>query len=584
MPGRPRVEVIQPRTPVRPGAKLRATVVLSSRKPILVNKVVVALRGRERCLHGHGRATRATDTALLDEQQEFYPKALFGEERIDVEFLLERNLPPSYEGRSLQVSYELFVHVDVPWWIDRRFHHPITVGPAVEWASTAPPRVHVTDEDGQGAHLGIEASIDRESVRPGETITGRCALTNLHAARVRGLLLELSAHEAPSSWAKMNVEQVRRYRLPLSEAALTDGHEVPFSITIPDGVPPSFSGMLGQLYWQLDVVADVRWGPNVALTIPIEVRAQSADGPVRRAAMVGLARRTRLWQSVGEKLGFAVDDEGELATLTQGECTLEIGRRERAAGNQLVAVVRWPSLGLGLSVGQHRLFDGRHFTIGHPELDRRYRITARDGAQIRPLFLPQLADCLVRFDKVEIDDTGAHLATAGSGLSEEPLRNFMSDALVTFGLLATQLEKIPPPASLVPHLAAWRAFGKRIEARFDPRAVQLREGRLHGARVDLGVLWSSDESPEVEGTLLKATLDPPLDRPIDPGAADLSPSSKQLISNLRAIDPHAVLGPRSLLLAVPWAAIDPAGLEPILSQMAALAGAIRDGQHAGPYR
>ena len=570
-------------TIVRAGTVVDLNVTLRSREAMPLKRVILSLDGTERVQRGG----RALIHHHIEERQSRAVRTLpAGATSFPFRFSIPSGAPPSYVGMGLSVSYPLGVHVDIPWWPDWRGRFPLPVRPAIATPPDVKPSIFCTSSAGpQRGQLYIEASLDTRVVVAGGALTGRCALQNARAARVRGVRVELVAQTRDLTSHFNSASEVQRHVVGVFDGTPEDGQTLPFRVQLPRWVPPAFRGALGELTWSLFVIADVAWGVNVSVEIPVTV---VNEAPAERAAPliveapVGRERRLGVWAHVARQHALDHDERAEQLSATFGRVTLRLACDARGKkGTFLVAALSWPPLGLGLEAGEPRLFDapaGHPRSTGDRALDKRLRARGRDPEQVRAFF--DANRDVFGFAEVTLDDRGAQLAESGTGNTVELLAGFVERAIATARSIDRSLDVIPPPSSVRRWAARWRARAAELGGRYEPGRLFIHGAQHATDRVDLGLLWTDDPESLVEGTLIRLDLDVPL-AATNPSA--FTAAAQALTAELPVAASHAVFGPSRFELTLASATLDPAALTPIIDQLRRIADSLRP-IPTGPYR
>jgi hypothetical protein len=592
---RPKVQLSYTPPIVRVGDRVEIQALLISRSRTPVNGITLTLTGIERAVSGHGNSRRvATHRHLHWVSNRPATMLERGEYRVVATFPLSDSAPPSYLGRSAFMYYDVEVHVDIPWWPDLRRRVMLPVRQAAEATPAPEPLVVCTSPAGpRGNQLYIEATLDTPAVAPGGTVAGRFSMQNAAKARVNGVLVELVAYELPCPPATLNGGIGRRHVLAEIDGTPAEGESIAFSGRMPFDAPCSYRGHLTRLAWYVVVTAKIAWAPNVSMNVPLVVRGIASEVhrpevPHQRTP-VGRERRAQVWKEVAARHRLTNDPHADRLTGVVGEVAVEIGLEARGRdGRYLTAALHWRPLGLRLELGKRRLVASlQHpgIDLGDHRLDKRFLARGREPAQVRAFLTPAVRERLLGFEEASLDDDGARLARKGAGQLVETLDVFVGAVLSIAGALDEAAHAVAAPAVLARHVPAWRAFAARIGARLQPGALALYDGRWLSHGVEIETLWSDDRDSLVEGTRVRFAIDPPLAHEMFPTGGRFGPIAHALAAELITGASHATFGPAAVELTLTCAALDPAGLEPVLERMARLVLALQEGGvGGGPYR
>ncbi len=399
-----------------------------------------------------------------------------GEHRFDARFSIGPRFPASYSGKQLRIEWELRVHIDIPWWPDARARFGLTVTAA----SGAEPQgtTHIWASRAEGPlprKPYFELSLGSTHVEPGGTLTGAIALANVAHNDYRRVELTLVAEERLDAGLITLHEQAKhgRWLLPLEQA--TENDPVRFSLQLPESIGPAFSLQRAGLRWFLRADVDVAWSVDPHVWVPLTVQARPrgsrALGPAPLA--VGAERIELNWRNVAETTGFNYVDG--LLRRGVGHLDIEIRREHRGKkGVHLVADLRYPDLGIGLSVAEGAgpsARDAVHTRILREHLDAAW-------AYRRP---------------VEGDDRGLTFELANAGHSVEPLHSFVTHAHQVATALEAAREQLPAPASLAGRLAQWRRAARGLGGRLRVYAM-----RIEGSRDEMPFLLGVTFKPSGE--------------------------------------------------------------------------------------
>ena len=394
-----------------------------------------------------------------------------GEHRFDVRFSIGPKFPASYSGKRLRIEWEIRVHVDIAWWPDARARF----GLAVTAASGPQPQgtTHIWASRREGPlprKPYFELSLGSTHVEPGGKLTGAIALANVAHNDYRRVELTLVAEERLEAGLMTLHEQAKhgRWVVPLDEAA--ENEPVRFSLQMPTSIGPAFSLARAGLRWFLRADVDVAWSVDPHVWVPLTVQARPREPRALAPAplAVGAERIELNWRNVAETTGFNYVD-GQLRRGV-GHLDIEVRREHRGKkGVYLVADLRYPDLGIGLSVADEAgptARDADHTRILREHLDAAW-------AYRRP---------------VDGDDRTLTLELANAGHSVEPLHSFVRHAHQVATALEAARVQLPAPATLREQLAQWRRAARGLGGRLRVYAMRI-EGSRDEMPFLLGVTW-----------------------------------------------------------------------------------------------
>ena len=486
LPHRPLVELRLPRE-VRAGDELQAEIRLKAKRPVRVASVFFTLRGQE-------RSGPATYPFLRLQAELLTPEVLpSGETRLRCRATIPADAPPRYEGSPhYQVEYLADIHVDVPWWPDRRVSYVVPVRPRDEPLPDEEPYHFSTRPAGPlPGKMHLEGIVDRRVLLPGGTISGRVALSNIAAIRYRELTLDLIGEETMHGLRR----EGKRYslRLPLPTA---DGDPIDFRMRVPD-VAPTFQGHHGRLDWKL-VLTAVGRGGEMRVPIPVRIAVPGENAEARQLATalpsIGNRRVAELWERIGAAERFRLEDDALVSE--EGAVTMRLGRAHRGReGVFLEATLHYPSLGMGLDGGLRTGFQ-RVLALGEPGegFFREHYVAGRDDDQAREFGDALFAAWAPPHRVDDLHDEALTLSRAG-GTEDPPA---ITETLRLLRRLAARLEALrqdlPLPRAFADAGEAWEALAEELEGGALARGPMEIAGRLDGVPVALRTEWS-DEGP-----------------------------------------------------------------------------------------
>jgi hypothetical protein len=511
MRSRPDLHVaIDPWPPVA-GSAFEALVTLTSRTDTPCEAIVLRLLGKER----RYESSTTTGDSTHDHYAERTVVSLAakidglvltrGEHRRSVRFELPEDAPPAYRSPLASVEYELDVRVDIPWWPDRheRYAIPVTLPPS---PPTKARRVTYVSQEGgpRGAELYLEASLASQAVVPGGTLEGAISLVNVAHHRVRSVEVALVAIERARIRSSAGPREVQRHVYRIHEGKPAEGASLAVRLRVPEGLTPTFQSEFLDLAWQLEVRAVITLGSDVVLAVPAVILPPAGDEAkssrrADRAAPVGHERRALIWNELARRHGLHAHGDERLRGQLD-EVTFELRPESHEAGVWAIAELSWPKLGLDLRVAEKKWLDklvGEDLALERA-FSARFSSAARERAQAVALLDGAVRGALLALERVALDDGGCVLAAPGAAFDLEALDAFATRTKQVAAALARAFSKIPAPAAMAAHAAAWREYAAENGGRFEPGRVFVHDATLEGERFDLGTLY--------EGTTPTATV------------------------------------------------------------------------------
>ena len=602
---RPKVRLRVPNE-IRPGEAFTATVLLDCKREVPVEFVKVRLHGLETWTVGSGKhsTTRKHVLVNLGAQLSGERTLSAGRHELPVKIPLPKDLPPSFQGRSGRIEYELAVHVSVPWWPDRRSEFEIHVVPDEVQSPPMSPQIYSSRVEGPAdreAHA--EMSVSSSWTRAGEVVRGAFALSNVahnrYSEATVGLVGTEVLYNGPHTYREL---EYLRYRVRVGIEEAAEGEMLPFQFRLPPDAmsqiarkraPRNRNGLVS-LRWELELRVGIRWGRDLVLRVPFEVFPKSkkpGDAPARLAPpIVGSDRLKELWQRIGQPHGLAYGMQTLTREFDQTHLTI---RREHLGrdGIHLIAELRYPDLHLALEIEPAKglkMLGG--VQVGHDDWDRAHHVLARDPAQAIALLkdlVPRMAGPTVR----RMDDQQLLLSFRDAGQKPAVLRKFVASAVRLAEHIEVVRRRLPPPSGLVSALPEWQDLATRISGALETARMRIT-GQAGALATEVRVAFDKKGNPM--HTWLSVAPSTPLDEEHlfqwDKSSGDIAaPRSGEAGELIRAaangaeelsIDRERVSVKLGLL------GIDPGvravSVEQKLSRIARLVQVLRG--EAGPYR
>ncbi|MBI2394111.1 MAG: hypothetical protein HYV09_31355 [Deltaproteobacteria bacterium] len=445
---RPKLQVfLKPATAVA-GSEVLAELVLTSKAETPVDAITLTLRGQEHVTVGEGWVS----ASIVAQRAAFGPRTLErGEHRVSARFVIPDDAPPTHRGRLVMVDYELEVHVDIPWWPDRRERYLVAVTRRpLPLAAPSPPTVF-TNRKSAPNELHLEATIDDTRIEQGGVITGAVSFANVARKRVRSVDLVFQPREAVTSGDAPPVWLDGAALVStILDRAPSEGETVPFRVKLPEDAAPTFSSRRARVTWSFSIVARVAFADDVTIALPILVSpaARRGAGAARRRTVlppIGRERRALLVQAAAERLGLEVDAVHEELRGDAGlaSLTIRLERREQS-GLLAVAELSWPALGMSLAVRERRWTDafGGAIDLDDAAFHQRVHVVAADADRARRMLDESLRAALVALTEIEIDDEGAVLAGPVSVTSSESMTGDLRPLVDAAQLLGSAVARV----------------------------------------------------------------------------------------------------------------------------------------------
>ena len=473
---RPKVGLLAPRL-LRPGGAFEVTVVLEVEKEIPTEAIKVRLLGDVRYTHGEHQR----NWTFLNQVAQVHSDTLStGEHRHRVRFELPADAPSSYEGAFVDVRYAVEVHVEIPWWPDKRVRFPVTVQALADPRVEEGGRVFVPSLDGAASDdAHFELSLGTLVVEPGGRLHGALAVANVHAKRYRGFEFELVARER-SPERHLDYRRVaRRWVIASDERLAASGETMPFTLDMPSNLCPDFWVQGFGVEWGLRATLNVAWGRDRSIGLPLHVRVHpegrtSAMAPVPVA--VGDARATEMWRLASEEAGWDFVAGGAATRDLEG---LTVTATRRDEGKQR-GLLRFDFASLGIELGFR---PGRNGGF----------VADDEGVQsyLRRVWAPVLEACEI----IDAHDSSLVVAAGGAALERAEVSALFEhaariavatrecfDGLPAAEAWSSRREELETAAQALGGRA--QPWSCRVVGRYDGVPYELR---VRGARWSLGV-------------------------------------------------------------------------------------------------
>lgn len=570
---------------VFPGERLDVEVVLISRSQTPVDWMEVRLLGNESTTVGEGKAQVTTWTPeVRDVRREPAMELGVGERRFRYGFDLPPDAAPTYHGLRCAVWYLLAVYVSIPWWPDRNADFTLPVSARPGQITAGEPRIVSSASAPMPGVPYLEVSIGNDELQPGATLLGAVSVSNTMSQRIRRIVASFVLKERVLHGPHY---EAARYGAVVFEGSPPEGQPVEFRLRMPPEVHATFRARAFSLAWHLEIRADVSLASDVVASIPLRVVRGDAGTPLRapgRYYPVGRDRFARLWAGVAQKLGMTLDEDGQTLRAARGPASLSIRRTYDGERFALRFDFAWPSLGMGVHVGERSWTDAivGAWTSPSEQANARLAIRGREAAQLAAVFDRDLLLGLLSYQSVSIDDASAHLALSTAGTTSGVLEQACRSGLWLLERFSVATMRAPPPTVMASALEAWRSFAATVSGRLEIGSMSLREASLGVDRFDIETHWTDAE--HVAATTVTFRVDPPLERVPADDDPSLSPAAREVLRAAKSTLKGLALEPATARFQLDGPVADPASLMPSLELVAKLSRALRGRPASGPFR
>ncbi len=340
----------------------------------------------------------------------------------------------------------------------------------------------------------------------GEQLLGSCAVFHVDDREASEIEISLVPRFELFGGERRGVEQYRAtpkaLKIPFPAGAA--GRALPFQITLPSTLAPSFRADTHALNWELTarhetldatIPIDIFDGSAASRTQPLDTVPAVAD---QRVAAL-FAEHARGWQVAEPDVRAQIVAERVLA-----KSRLRLAYEYRGErGTFLVGSIAHRPLGLGLVVTrpsiEHPVF-ANDIEIGDASWDRKYHVTARYAAQATPV-MTALAKLLSGSMSELVSWTEDRLLfeEAISALEGYQLRTVIEQLERMAETVEEVRASIAPPADIDVDLAGWHALAHELDGELVTGDLSIT-GRLGRLPVSLGLTFS--DTPIATGLMV----------------------------------------------------------------------------------
>ncbi|MBA3395956.1 MAG: hypothetical protein H0T89_25215 [Deltaproteobacteria bacterium] len=507
---RPQIEVFAPTTIVV-GRPALIQVVVTAAEETKIEHIALHARGKQGWVVGSGKSRVAHDTqfpALVARLMEAGVLAE-GATRFSTSITVPAGTAPTHAMDPAHATFELFVHVSIPWRLDARRTFLVPVRVAAPGEVTRTPVVLRSTSGTDKPRL--EVSLASRRLIAGETVVGSCAVFHLDDSKPREIDLSLVPTLKLHGRGRVRERRGRTYDVTVTLPAGSAGTSVPFHFRLAPDMTPTFTTVSHELAWALVARSGSFFSTKVDVTIPLElVDSSAAATTAQLTAAPELAdeRVTAVFEAFAAKHGWQVVT-GDAASGGQPQLVRALDDSElRIAyayrgeeGTFLVARVAHPALGLDLTVTpssslRHVFF--RDLEIDITAWDRAHHVGARSPEQAIPFLraaVPAvLAATRVLGPVVRWDDDAVVCEQAV--VWPEPAK--LAELDLALQALAHAIDGARPtitmPPGITAGLADWQQLAHDLRGRLTVGELAI-DGRLDNQPVSVGLVWDGDGKP-----------------------------------------------------------------------------------------
>ncbi|MCA9692809.1 MAG: hypothetical protein KC636_24635, partial [Myxococcales bacterium] len=304
----------------------------------------------------------------------------------------------------------------------------------------------------------VEMSLGSSALRPGGVLRGVVALSNVTHLHYRGMAVELVAVERYPALFGVQTHHRRSHTWVIPVEAPGDGQPIHFALSLPGNIVPGFTCGRCSLEWYLVLRVDVAWAPSARMWVPVVVLGRrGAEQSEQRAPLaVGAERLDLVWRDVATRTGFLYDGGALTGQIDGVEVRVTRERRGRN-GAYLVAMLRYPDLGIGLSLA------GAAPCV---------RLLGRDQGQVSWL-ARALGQVVSRCPVVAADDREMRCELPDNGQRARTVLGFVEGARALASALAQAVPGIPAPACMAAMVPAWERTARALGGRLHPAPMRI---------------------------------------------------------------------------------------------------------------
>jgi len=599
MRSRPDIDIKIPSS-VLPGETLHVDLLVTGRSVTPIDFIAVHFHVTEGS-RAHSSDGEFAQHEILHETVEVAEAGEIGAEtyRYRASFEISSELPPTYVGSSIEHRAWVEIHVSIPWWPDVRERYDVTILPEPR---ARPEPTPFTGSSLRGNEPFVEVSLRAQSFAPGDTIEGAIAFGNLGGSVVQDLVPALVGFERFGDVRAAGIE-ILRHNAFLAVSNDGEGREIPFHLAVPAGAPPSLTLPNGFFFWVFEARLNLVGASDVIYRVPVTIAV--FEGRARpasiEAAPIGASRWRAVWTEAGEASGLALDRKRLrlLGELSGCDVSVIVGNNE-AKSSSLSARLRFESWGLDLGLANAGVLDvGTCFE--DEALERRFRITGRDPAQVRGALVPSLRAALLAFDDVTLGDAEARVSSNAPGYDQPWIGAFLGKVAALAQALDAASRVIPAPEAMTAFLPAWRRFAGDLDGDLCVGNMGITGGSFEGATA---AILTEIEDSEPTATTIELGIDPPLEAAFDAedaqAVAAASPQVRALLASIAALcvpileagstlprpprAPSPSVTPEKVAMRLPVVLARPASTRDLMAELLSLTAALRGERRAGPYR
>ncbi len=486
-----------PSNGIRAGRTVEGTAVLTAEAPIpRAERFELALITEASAGYGSGKSRSVKRARMLHQRFDLaLPGTLEpGEHRHAFTLDIPPWLPPAYQGKDCKIVHELAARVDVDWAIDPN----ATFTPVVRVPRKRARAEPLVVRSAPSFHdsVIIQVSLQSTKVVQGGTIDGSIALRGDLDAKFDAVELTITGLATiVLGRGDRRVGHETGYRIDAAE--LRGGANLPFSLPIDAGFPPTFRNGFLDHDVVLRVSLDVPWAIDPSFAIPLTLLPEGSTVEASEAAAVVGNERTRLLAAaMARETVLGLGDHPVLVEGKVGPATVRVLDGSRKSRIAVDVEIDWPGVDLGIALRPEGLLDFARSPLLPPAFAERFVLERRpdedaplvdDSAVAR--FVGIVLDRAEQATEVRLSDHHVGLTFLVEGDTEETYVDIATRAVERAEAIAQAIADprsgLPIPFAIRSQRTAWENMARAHDALFVPTRPAIH-GIVVGARITSG--------------------------------------------------------------------------------------------------
>ncbi len=335
---------------------------------------------------------------------------------------------------------------------------------------------------GRGAF--VEVSLPGRTLTPGAIVTGAVAFGGLPGRYPFGLRVALVGNGVEQVNARSGSYESCPNVFFQDVTGIAEGTEVPFRISLPGDLAPSFRLREVALEYALEVTIEHLAGRElVRHRVPVIVGLfEPRTGRDGKRPRIGADRWRAVWARAGRRVGLSLERGLRLRGVCAG-CTVEVASAVKGLRAGLGATVRFAEpWGCASTCSGGACWSSMGWRRG--TRDSIGASGRRDGRRRRcwPCSGLRSGRALRAFHRADVDDMEARVWSAAEASDEQALDAFLAQVNALAQALAEAGAALPPPAAMAAWLPAWRRFAEESDGALRVGSMRLGDARRGAVR------------------------------------------------------------------------------------------------------